>query len=300
MYYRQKILLALLKVTRKPIPRTKLHKMLFLLGQEHHAGYYHFFPHKYGCYSMVLDNDIRKLQEKGILQQTRAGLILSCAVEKWTSSLKKRDQAAIRALAARFASKNTKDVMRYVYLTYPQYASRSTVLTTVLSEEERNFIERHLLALPQPASPAVFSIGYEGLDIDQYIARLLDNHVYALVDVRYNPFSMKFGFTKQRLSQALRKVEITYVHLPEFGIPSDKRRPLETDRDHTYRRRLFQEYGKALTSKCLPLSRLVSLVQEHSRVALTCFEAEPERCHRHVLIEHLKTYYLPNVEVRHL
>ncbi len=301
MYYRQKVLVGLLQIIRKPIPKTKLQKMLFLLGQEHRAEYYHFFPHKYGCYSMILDNDIQKLLDKGILRQSEEGLILVDSSDEWVRRLKKRDRAALRALAARFALKSTKDVVRYVYLNYPEYTSRSAILTKVLSEEERHAIRQRLLASEQTTSLAVFSIGYEGLDIDQYIARLLANHVAVLVDVRHNPFSMKFDFTKKRLSQALKNVGIAYVHLPELGIPSDKRKPLQSDDDNTYRHRLFREYRETLQDKQEALRRLVSIIEQHTRVALTCFEAKPEQCHRQVLIDYLTEHaQLPGVEVRHL
>lgn len=45
--------------------------------------------------------------------------------------------------------------------------------------------------------PAVFSIGYEGLTIDSFLNKLIANNITLVVDVRNNPQSMKYGFSKK-------------------------------------------------------------------------------------------------------
>ena len=44
-----------------------------------------------------------------------------------------------------------------------------------------------------------------------------------LCDVRKNPLSRKFGFSKKKLKHITETVGIKYVHIPELGIESDKR-----------------------------------------------------------------------------
>lgn len=62
-----------------------------------------------------------------------------------------------------------------------------------------------------------------------------------LCDVRRNPWSRKYGFSKSTLSNACEGVGIRYEHLPELGIVSDARRNLETQADYDA---LFAHYER--------------------------------------------------------
>ena len=74
----------------------------------------------------------------------------------------------------------------------------------------------------------LFTIGYEGLSIDAYLNRLITNQVAMLVDVRKNPISMKYGFSKMQLVNATAKAGISYIHIPDLGIPSRLRQNLKS------------------------------------------------------------------------
>jgi uncharacterized protein (DUF488 family) len=102
--------------------------------------------------------------------------------------------------------------------------------------------------------------------------------VRLLCDVRRNPLSMKFGFSKRQLTSAVTNLGIDYVHMPELGIASAKRAALDTAADY---RALFDEYRRTtLVENEAALERILDLVREHERVALTCFEADQTSCHR--------------------
>ncbi len=47
------------------------------------------------------------------------------------------------------------------------------------------------------------TIGYEGKDIQYFIALLKREGITALIDVREKPFSRKKGFSKNKLQEAL-------------------------------------------------------------------------------------------------
>jgi uncharacterized protein (DUF488 family) len=154
-------------------------------------------------------------------------------------------------------------------------------------------LSRQLTALSLPeTAPAqsqeaacLFTVGYEGLSLDAYLALLLAHEVRALVDVRRNPFSRKFGFARARLAQALYEVGIAYLHLPALGVPSELRRDLESEEAY---RALFARYANDLLPQAAEsVKRLAALVAEKRRVALTCFEADPGHCHRAVLAAYL-------------
>lgn len=54
--------------------------------------------------------------------------------------------------------------------------------------------------------------------LEQYLNKLIENDVKVLCDVRRNPISMKFGFSKHQLIKACNGVGIEYKHIPEVGI----------------------------------------------------------------------------------
>jgi uncharacterized protein (DUF488 family) len=107
---------------------------------------------------------------------------------------------------------------------------------------------------------------------------LLRSGVTLLCDVRRNPISRKYGFSKGALSNACAALGIRYVHLPELGIASDERRALKGQDDYEA---LFARYERVvLPRQGRALDQIRGWITAGERVALTCFEHLPERCHR--------------------
>jgi uncharacterized protein (DUF488 family) len=130
------------------------------------------------------------------------------------------------------------------------------------------------------------TIGYQGITIDEYLKRLRDAGVTLLCDVRGNPISRKPDFSKKRLAAAITDAGIRYEHLPELGIASKDRKGLKTREDYDA---LFKWYEKKILPKQTEsLSKIATWINEGENVALTCFEAAPEECHRHCVAEALE------------
>jgi len=62
----------------------------------------------------------------------------------------------------------------------------------------------------------IFTIGYEGTTMDEFLAALKAAGVERLIDVRALPLSRRPGFSKSPLRAALEEVGIKYVHLKDF------------------------------------------------------------------------------------
>ncbi|WP_375660704.1 DUF488 family protein [Bartonella sp. CL71SXKL] len=60
-----------------------------------------------------------------------------------------------------------------------------------------------------------------------------------MCDVRKNSISRNRGFSKRQLEKAISNINIEYMHMPELGIASEKRRNLKTQKDYD---RLFEDY----------------------------------------------------------
>lgn len=124
---------------------------------------------------------------------------------------------------------------------------------------------------------SLFTIGYEGKTIDQFVTQLKANRIGILVDVRKNPISRRPGFSKSKLRAACEKASIDYIHFPELGVPSERREDLKTDQD---RQELWDWYDAAVIPHHHEQLQQILQMSEKKRVALTCFEAKPHECHR--------------------
>ena len=133
-------------------------------------------------------------------------------------------------------------------------------------------------ARPAASAPCFLTIGYEGSSFDGYLNRLIKNNVKTLVDVRRNPLSRKYGFSKGTLSDTVKNLGIGYVHIPELGVASERRQQLNTQADYD---RLFNSYEKQeLKQNGKALQDLFGIFLKDKRVAITCFEADVCMCHR--------------------
>ena len=121
-------------------------------------------------------------------------------------------------------------------------------------------------------------MGYEGVSLERFLRALLVQDIRLLSDVRRNTLSMKFGFSKGRLSRSCEALGIQYVHMPELGIASSERRNLDGPAAYE---KLFDEYEKTtLRSADNSLNSIRDLVSIHKRIVLVCFEGCRGECHR--------------------
>jgi len=129
----------------------------------------------------------------------------------------------------------------------------------------------------------IVTIGYEGRNIDQFLSILVENNVGKLIDVRKNAFSMKSGYSKNPLKNALERQNISYFHIPELGIESAQRQNL-TEKGFA---ELFRRYALELGAK-EDLLDTIKLLAQKEKVALMCFEAKETDCHRGIIAKRFR------------
>jgi len=94
---------------------------------------------------------------------------------------------------------------------------------------------------------------------------------------------MKYGFSKSQLQNACNGVNIEYSHFPEVGIDSEMRQELNSQDDYD---KLFSLYKSTTLKKTIDKQiEILSLLKNKKRIALTCFEADINQCHRKHLAE---------------
>ena len=295
MFYRQKLLLSLLEELKGAQKGTDFQKLLFLFTQECQSEKsYEFVPYNYGCFSFQSYSDKAKLVQNNVLKDTKDWCILKKDFN-YSDSLKASDSLRVKSFAKKYSSLRGKKLLKYVYEKYPYYASRSIVAKDILSEAD---FEVANSSMPTFEEPVFATIGYEGNSIENYVNKLLKNGINSVIDVRKNPLSRKYGFSKTKMSEILGKLGISYFHMPALGILSDKRKSLNTMKDYN---ELFQDYeDTVLKTSEDALDELHSLYLDKRRIAITCFEESHTMCHRGRIAKRIHRDHFEDVVIAHL
>lgn len=278
MYYRRKTLLALLQSIGAPVLKTDFQKYMFLVSMRQQKPAYDFVPYKYGSFSFQLEADKKTLIKYELLEAEDHWVTSSR--DDYLSQLTNDDQQIVQYVVDTYRKLSGRKLIRKVYTEYPYFAINSHIAGELLSPAELELVEN---ARPKPKSAKLFTIGYEGKSLEKYLCELLANDVKLLCDVRKNPMSMKYGFNKSQLVNATNALGIEYCHLPELGIESAARKGLETDEEFE---QLFEDYkDTTLANQQEALDNILSMIKQHKRVALTCFEADHKDCHRNCVTD---------------
>lgn len=213
----------------------------------------------------------------------------------YLKQLKPGDLKLLKDVKVRYGNMSSTALMRHTYLNFPFYAIRSEAAENILSKDE---LVKVTEARPKRNNTVLFTIGYEGISLEEYLVRLIKNDIRVLVDVRNNPQSMKFGFSKSQLKKYCESLQIKYLHFPEVGIQSDQRQELETQMDYDS---LFVTYRNINLSRTSETQiEILNLLKQHERIALTCFEANICQCHRKHLADAIEKLPGFEYEVKHI
>jgi len=139
----------------------------------------------------------------------------------------------------------------------------------------------------------IFTIGYEGSTMSEFIAALQKAGVTRVIDVRALPLSRRPGFSKSPLRGALDEAGIEYVHLKALGTPAKGRAAAragrQSDLERIYAGQLELPEAMAQSAQMLDLA-------SEKPSALLCMERDPAHCHRTLLLKAVA----PQAEAVHL
>jgi uncharacterized protein (DUF488 family) len=288
---RQKTLIGLLSAFRGRLPAVDFQKYLFLYTQEfEQEPSFEFVPYKFGGFSFQSYADKRRLIEIGALEDSD-----DWRLKNDFNSVDLFDKKSFDRFYARYSALSGERLVQHVYRRYPYYAINSEVASRLMTDCEIAVIAAKRSS---DATPVLFTIGYEGSSFEGYLNRLIRNNVKTLIDVRRNPLSRKYGFSKKTLADTVRKLGIEYVHIPELGIASEQRQNLYTQDDYD---RLFSNYEtQELANNKASLKQILTLLRERQRVAITCFEAQVCMCHRSRVAKALTELQGWHYQLRHI
>ncbi|WPD24145.1 MAG: DUF488 domain-containing protein [Candidatus Electrothrix scaldis] len=260
--------MTLLQNLENGVTGAEFQKVLFLSQRETDISYYDFISSGRGFYSFQAVNDLEVLHESG-----------------WVE-IKDNYIRVLRNLPHEKGLKQAEALKLLFFARGKKYRQEHLFSSNSVEQNKVQYFE---------GESVLFTIGYEGISFEQYVTRLMQQEIRLLCDVRMNPISRKFGFSKKRMAELLPTVGIEYLHIPGLGIASGKRRDLNTVSDYQH---LFADYRKDLSKKKKHLFKLAELMGQYGRLALTCFEHKSSFCHRHCISDYLQKE--KNLKVVHL
>lgn len=131
----------------------------------------------------------------------------------------------------------------------------------------------------------VYTIGYEGTDIDRLIETLRAVDIRVLADVRAIALSRKKGFSKKALKSRLEAEGIEYQHFVDLGDPKPGREAARAGRYDVFRS-IYAEH--LATSQAKDALSVLSTLTSREATCLLCFERDPSVCHRSIVAARLK------------
>lgn len=269
LFQRQKILLGLLADAPRVPTIRELSGWAFLLKQESlipsDLPFYDFIPHSSGPMSYTLSHEVETLGRKGFFKKEALSLAprSSASLRNSVLSLPKSAKDAIHSVLEKYAHLPHERFMVLLQEKWPWF----------FAEDELEGRSRS----SSKAVPAAYTAGYEGQSIETFLRRLLKAGIERILDVRKNPVSRKYGFSKNTLGRLSANFAIEYVHMPQLGIPPAQRKNLASFGDY---QELMRHYERAiLPSVPEALQEAGSLAADRPS-ALMCYEADSRCCHR--------------------
>lgn len=132
----------------------------------------------------------------------------------------------------------------------------------------------------------IFTVGYEGCDIEDFTTFLKSKKIKHVVDVRKNPISRKKGFSKNRLAAALSEKKIAYTHVGALGVPREWRQ--KNKAGQLTRKKMFTDYVKKILPEAQEELQNLLASAKSNQAAVLCYEADYTDCHRHYVALALK------------
>jgi len=141
----------------------------------------------------------------------------------------------------------------------------------------------------------VYTIGYEGAALSDFLVTLKREGIEHLLDVRELAQSRRPGFSKRALTEALASVGISYSHAKQLGDPKHGREAARRGEMDTFRAIFEAHLDLPLSQNAL--KEAADLVQQKATVLL-CYERDPKCCHRALVVKRLEG--LSSILVQHL
>ncbi len=128
----------------------------------------------------------------------------------------------------------------------------------------------------------LYTIGYEGANVDQLVETLLAMNIKVLADVRELPLSRKKGLSKNGLRDRLEEVGIEYRHFKKLGDPKAGRDAAKAG-DLAKFESVFYSHMETQEAQSA-LAELLEVASD-DLTCMMCFERCATNCHRSIIAD---------------
>jgi uncharacterized protein (DUF488 family) len=129
----------------------------------------------------------------------------------------------------------------------------------------------------------VYSLGYEGRELPEFIRLLKSKGIERVADVRNAPFSRKPGFSKKDLEPALHRAGLEYMNFPALGAPRELRERVGEMGWEEF----LKAYRRHFAGQAEFFEQLVRYLGPDGG-AIICVERNSRECHRCVIEKALR------------
>ena len=141
----------------------------------------------------------------------------------------------------------------------------------------------------------LMTIGYEGANIDDFVASLKSAGVKVLIDIRQLPISRKRGFAKTALSNAMANAGMEYIHIKALGDPKEGRIAARSGDMELFEKIFRTHLSKPDSMEAVHQAIEIAMT---SPSCLLCFERDFTCCHRAIVAECMLEH--SDLKIRHL
>jgi len=149
-------------------------------------------------------------------------------------------------------------------------------------------VDKARVAMRRFLNTTLYTVGYEGKSLDQFLTILKTNGIETLIDVRFSVESQyKPEFSGNLLARELQRNGIKYAHRKEFGVPYEWQNPYK---EGAIPFECLDKYYRWNVKKNTDFKAFLDGVKENGKTALMCYEryatAKREQtisCHRSIL-----------------
>ena len=139
----------------------------------------------------------------------------------------------------------------------------------------------------------IFTIGYSGFRVDEFIDALIYHRVSTVIDVRSIPFSRyNPEYNAPVISRTLDALKISYRNFhKEFGA---------RQQDRSFYPKGYMDFEEFAKSEQFQegVSKILDAMNNDSVIALMCAEKDPINCHRAILVA--RVFYQKGINVIHI
>lgn len=147
----------------------------------------------------------------------------------------------------------------------------------------------------QFSNNTIYTFGYQGLDLPEFVKILKENNIELLVDVRFSSESQyKPDFNGPILKRELKRNNVEYEHYPKFGIPYIIQNPYK---EGAFGYNCLKQWYKWHVDTETNFEDLIIELKKSGRAAIMCMErhAKPVKdqqyaCHRDILADLILSY----------